>query len=79
MQVRSGFSDLGRTADGIRQAYLTFTLQNTTATDMSMVDKGVHLQRLEVSANELRDISHLRGKASLVYLNIAGEMPLLAS
>jgi hypothetical protein len=75
IQKRAGFTDLGKTADGIGQAYLTFKLSNTCATDLSMLSKGKHLQKLELGRNELSDLKHLRGKESLVYLNVSGEAP----
>lgn len=77
MQIRAGFTDLGKTADGIGQAYLTFKLSNTCVTDLSMLNKGKHLQKLELGRNELSDLKHLCGKESLVYLNVSGTPPLL--
>ena len=70
--MRKGYCDLGKTSDGIGHAYLTFKLCNTTAADLSMLNKGEHLQTLELSGNELRDLSHLSSKPSLVFLNVSG-------
>ena len=72
VQVRSGFKDLGRTADGLHQAYLTFALHNTDAENLSMLAKGQHLLRVEVSRNELKSIKALAGKCNLVSLNASG-------
>jgi Leucine-rich repeat (LRR) protein len=72
LQVRAGFQDLGKTADGLAQAYLTFTLSNTTANDLRMIPCGRHLQRLELGRNQLCDLSHISGMENLIYLNVSG-------
>lgn len=64
--------DLGKTADGKSQAYLTFKLNNTTAEDLAMLKQRKHLQKLEVSKNRISDLSHLSGMQNLVYLNVSG-------
>ena len=63
---------MGRTADGLHQAYLTFNLNNSDAVNLAMLAKGRHLQSVDVSRNDLKSIKHLSGKASLVSLNVAG-------
>lgn len=75
MQVRDGLMDLGKTADGVSQAYLTFKLNNTTAEDLSMLNNRRHLQKLEISKNRICDIRHLSGMENLVYLNVSGTQP----
>lgn len=64
--------DLGKAADGLSQAYLTFTMNNTTARDVSMLQNCKHLQKLELSKNELCELRHLSGMENLVYLNVSG-------
>lgn len=64
--------DLGKVADGLSQAYLTFKLNQTTAKDLSMLKNCRHLQRLELSKNELCELRHLNGMENLVYLNVSG-------
>ena len=75
MQIRSGYMDLGKVADGLSQAYLTFKLNHTTAKDLSMPRNCRHLQRLELSKNELSELRHLSGMENLVYLNVSGTDP----
>lgn len=72
VQVRAGFTDMGKTADGLSQAYLTFRLSGTVATDLSMIPCGRHLQRLELSRNQLSDLSLVSTMPSLIYLNVSG-------
>ena len=64
--------DLGKTADGVSQAYLTFKLNNTTAEDVSILKNRRHLQKLEISKNRICDLRHLSGMENLVYLNVSG-------
>lgn len=64
--------DLGKTADGTSQAYLTFKLNNTTAEDVSMLKDRKHLQKLEISKNMICDLRHLSGMENLVYINVSG-------
>lgn len=77
LQIRSGLSGLGRVADGTRQAYLVFRLNSTNATDLAFLAPFQHLQRIEVSGNELSSMRHLSGRAPLVHLNVSGTTPLL--
>jgi hypothetical protein len=37
-----------------------------------MIPCGRHLQRLEVSRNQLCDLSHISGMENLIYLNVSG-------
>lgn len=64
--------DLGKTADGVSQAYLTFKLNNTTAEDVSILKNCRHLQKLEIGKNRICDLRHLSGMENLVYLNVSG-------
>jgi len=70
--VKSGLSQLGKTADGLRPAYLKLAI--THGTDMSSCRELAgypDLQILMLANNELRDLSHLSYLPNLIHLDVA--------
>jgi len=71
--IQHGLSDLGRTGDGTKIAYLTLTLSGYGLEDISLLCSYPHLQRLNLASNNLTDVSlrPLSGLPYLVHLNVS--------
>eukprot|EP00967_Tisochrysis_lutea_P068085 scaffold89072_cov23-Tisochrysis_lutea.AAC.1 len=72
IRPHSWLSQLGKTADGLRPAYLKLAI--THGTDMSSCRELAgypDLQILMLANNELRDLSHLSYLPNLIHLDVA--------
>ena len=71
LQVRAGLTQLGRTADGMRPAYLTLKVEGTSMTSTEEIASYSHLQVLRLRGNELTDVESLRDLRSLIELDVS--------
>jgi Leucine-rich repeat (LRR) protein len=72
LQIKARLSQLGKTADGLRTAYLR--LEITQGTDMqtaAQLSAFPDLQILVLSNNELKDLSHLSYLPDLIHLDVS--------
>ncbi|GLC73170.1 hypothetical protein PLESTF_001343000 [Pleodorina starrii] len=70
--LSAGLSQLGRTADGLKPAYLTLTL---TGTDLATADPLAalqHLQSLHLADNRLVEIRGLGALRNLTHVDVSG-------
>ncbi|KAL6759074.1 hypothetical protein V8C86DRAFT_2581696, partial [Haematococcus lacustris] len=70
-QIPAGLSQLGKTADGLRPAYLQLEVSGTDMSDASALVSYSDLQTLLLTHNELRDLSHLSCLPSLTHLDVS--------
>lgn len=70
-QIPAGLSQLGKTADGLRPAYLQLEVSGTDMSDASALVSYSDLQTLLLTHNELRDLSHLGRLPSLTHLDVS--------
>lgn len=69
--MADGLSQLGKTADGLKPAYLTVTI---TGTDLANTDPLItypHLQTVVLNDNRLTDIQSLGSLRSLTYVDVS--------
>ena len=64
-------TQLGRTADGMRSAYLTLKVEGTSMTSTDVITSYSHLQVLRLRGNELTDVESLRDLRSLIELDVS--------
>jgi hypothetical protein len=74
-QVVHGLSDIGRSADGLNQAYLTFAMHNHPGTKTTeFLTKHTHLQKVLLSNNRVqvrwRTVAGLSGFHSLTHAGL---------
>ena len=72
MQIRAGLSQLGRTADGLRPAYLKLQVDGTDMATADLVEDYMHLQTLLLRNNELTSLKALGRLDSLTHLDVSG-------
>ena len=71
-EIRSGLHNLGPTASGLRQAYLSLSVSSLQLTSLSGVERFSHLQTLIASRNNLgTDIQCLTSLRSLTHLDLS--------
>jgi len=71
-KVRAGLSQLGRTADGLRPAYLKLQVDGTSMATADELACYEHLQVVLARDNELVDLRALGNLQSLTHLDVAG-------
>ncbi|CAB4011757.1 leucine-rich repeat and guanylate kinase domain-containing -like, partial [Paramuricea clavata] len=69
--IANGLSQLGRSADGTMQVFLSLTLNNFDLIDISILKNYKHLQTIILSNNKLTDLSVLGCMESLVKLDVS--------
>eukprot|EP00798_Chlamydomonas_sp_ICE-L_P019466 gene19466-26127_t len=69
--IQMGLSQLGRTSDGMRPAFLTLQIEGTDMSSTDAVAPFTHLQVLKLKRNELTDIKALRSLQSLAEIDVA--------
>ncbi|KAM9311766.1 leucine-rich repeat and guanylate kinase domain-containing protein [Gastrophryne carolinensis] len=67
--VADGLSNLGRSATGIEQVYLNLNISELHLKDFQILCNYVHLQKLDMSGNEITDLSCVSYMPYLVELN----------
>ncbi|EFJ49288.1 hypothetical protein VOLCADRAFT_90064 [Volvox carteri f. nagariensis] len=71
-QLSAGLSQLGRTADGLKPAYLTLTLNGTDLATADPVAAFQHLQSLHLRDNRLTEIRALGSLRNLTHVDVSG-------
>jgi hypothetical protein len=72
-QLAQGLSQLGRTADGLRSAYLRLDVSGTSLTSPDViVATHTELQTVNLRDNELSSIASLCGLPHLTSLDVSG-------
>ncbi len=56
MQIRAGLSHLGKTADGLRPAYLKLQVEGTSMSSADPLAGYIHIQTLLLRGNELTNL-----------------------
>lgn len=69
--IADGLSQLGRSADGTLQVYLSLFLPGCGLTDITFLQHYIHLQSLVLSHNSLTDLSPLGSMRYLVSLDVS--------
>ncbi|KAM9028843.1 leucine-rich repeat and guanylate kinase domain-containing protein isoform 3-T3 [Ara ararauna] len=67
--VAEGLHKLGRSATGIEYVYLNLSLSGRELSDISILSRYVHLQKLELSSNKINDLSCVSHMPYLLELN----------
>ncbi|KAL8576945.1 hypothetical protein ACOMHN_024221 [Nucella lapillus] len=57
--VARGLSNLGRSADGMHQVYLSAAMPGFSLVDISILEEFIHLQKVEIPYNNVTDLSPL--------------------
>lgn len=71
VQIPKLLTQLGKTADGLRQAYLRLELTGTDMSHCGDLSGHVHLQTLVLKSNELKDLRALSSLRSLTHLDVS--------
>ncbi|XP_061202802.1 leucine-rich repeat and guanylate kinase domain-containing protein isoform X1 [Neopsephotus bourkii] len=67
--VAEGLHELGRSATGIEYVYLNLSLSGHELSDISILSRYIHLQKLELSSNKINDLSCVSYMPYLLELN----------
>ncbi|XP_061323945.1 leucine-rich repeat and guanylate kinase domain-containing protein isoform X1 [Pezoporus flaviventris] len=67
--VAEGLHELGRSATGIEYVYLNLSLSGRELSDISILSRYIHLQKLELSSNKINDLSCVSYMPYLLELN----------
>ncbi|XP_054255743.1 leucine-rich repeat and guanylate kinase domain-containing protein [Indicator indicator] len=67
--VAEGLHKLGRSAPGIEYVYLNLSLSGRELSDINILSKYIHLQKLELSYNKINDLSCISHMPYLLELN----------
>ncbi|KAM6425223.1 leucine-rich repeat and guanylate kinase domain-containing protein [Rhynochetos jubatus] len=67
--VAEGLHKLGRSAPGIEYVYLNLSLSGRELSDVNILSRYVHLQKLELSYNKINDLSCISHMPHLLELN----------
>mmetsp|Transcript_1892 Transcript_1892/g.6918 ORF Transcript_1892/g.6918 Transcript_1892/m.6918 type:complete len:399 (-) Transcript_1892:1018-2214(-) len=70
-EVQAGLGDLGKTADGLRQCYLTLALEGRDYTAVPEVLAFTHLQTLKLQGNALSTLRPLGALSHLTSLDVS--------
>ncbi|QDZ17520.1 leucine-rich repeat domain-containing protein [Chloropicon primus] len=67
--VTRGLCDIGRTADGLKQSFLTIDVRGFGLETVAPVSKYQHLQRLKLANNRLKTLQGLGSLNNVVYID----------
>ncbi|XP_009868661.1 PREDICTED: leucine-rich repeat and guanylate kinase domain-containing protein-like, partial [Apaloderma vittatum] len=67
--VAEGLHKLGRSASGIEYVYLNLSLSGRELSDINILSRYVHLQKLDLSYNKINDLSCISHMPHLLELN----------
>ncbi|XP_059673018.1 leucine-rich repeat and guanylate kinase domain-containing protein [Gavia stellata] len=67
--VAEGLHKLGRSAPGIEYVYLNLSLSGRELSDINILSRYIHLQKLELSYNKINDLSCISHMPYLLELN----------
>ncbi|KAK4831979.1 hypothetical protein QYF61_020362 [Mycteria americana] len=67
--VAEGLHKLGRSAAGIEYVYLNLSLSGRELSDINILSRYIHLQKLELSCNKINDLSCISHMPHLLELN----------
>ncbi|XP_063998818.1 leucine-rich repeat and guanylate kinase domain-containing protein [Pogoniulus pusillus] len=67
--VAEGLHELGRSAPGIEYVYLHLSLAGRELSDINILSKYIHLQKLEIPSNKINDLSCVSHMPYLLELN----------
>ncbi|XP_029870560.1 leucine-rich repeat and guanylate kinase domain-containing protein isoform X4 [Aquila chrysaetos chrysaetos] len=67
--VAEGLHKLGRSAPGVEYVYLNLSLSGRELSDINILSRYVHLQKLELSYNKINDLSCISHMPHLLELN----------
>ena len=67
--VVKGLCDIGRTADGLKQSFLTIDISGFGLDTVAPISKYQHLQRLKLAKNKLSTLNSLGNLNNVVYID----------
>ena len=67
--VVKGLCDIGKTADGLRQSFLTIDIKGFGLDTVAPISKYQHLQRLRLAGNKLSTLEGLGNLNNVVYID----------
>lgn len=67
--VVKGLCDIGRTADGLKQSFLTIDISGFGLDTVAPISKYQHLQRLKLAQNKLSTLNSLGNLNNVVYID----------
>uniref|UniRef100_A0A8C5TY20 Leucine-rich repeat-containing protein 23 n=1 Tax=Malurus cyaneus samueli TaxID=2593467 RepID=A0A8C5TY20_9PASS len=72
--LQEGLSLLSKTGNGLRHAYVKFEAKEKGLTDISLLERFIHLRYVDLSNNKLRDLSPLSSLTQLLWLKVDGNL-----
>ncbi|XP_063250260.1 leucine-rich repeat-containing protein 23 [Prinia subflava] len=68
--LKEGLSLLSKTGDGLAHAYVKFEAKDKGLTDISLLERFVHLRYVDLSKNKLKDLAPLSSLTQLLWLKV---------
>ncbi|XP_025910111.1 leucine-rich repeat-containing protein 23 [Nothoprocta perdicaria] len=72
--MKEGLSLLCKTGNGLAHAYVKFEAKEKHLTDISLLQRYIHLRYVNLSENKLRDLSPLSSLTHLLWLKVDGNL-----
>ncbi|XP_062428225.1 leucine-rich repeat-containing protein 23 [Rhea pennata] len=72
--LKEGLSLLCKTGNGLAHAYVKFEAKEKHLTDISLLQRYIHLRYVDLSENKLRDLSPLSSLTHLLWLKVDGNL-----
>ncbi|XP_032851573.2 leucine-rich repeat-containing protein 23 [Tyto alba] len=72
--LKEGLSLLSKTGNGLAHAFVKFEAKYKDLTDISLLERFIHLRYVDLSENRLRDLSPLSSLTNLLWLKVDGNL-----
>ncbi|XP_038006748.1 leucine-rich repeat-containing protein 23 [Motacilla alba alba] len=77
--LKEGLSLLCKTGNGLAHAYVKFEAKDKGLTDISLLERFIHLRYVDLSKNKLKDLAPLSSLTQLLWLKVDGNLLTSAS
>ncbi|XP_039911852.1 leucine-rich repeat-containing protein 23 [Hirundo rustica] len=77
--LKEGLSLLSKTGNGLAHAYVKFEAKDKGLTDISLLERFIHLRYVDLSKNKLKDLAPLSSLTQLLWLKVDGNLLTSAS
>ncbi|XP_014108754.1 PREDICTED: leucine-rich repeat-containing protein 23 [Pseudopodoces humilis] len=77
--LKEGLSLLSKTGNGLALAYVRFEAKDKGLTDISLLERFMHLRYVDLSKNKLKDLAPLSSLTQLLWLKVDGNLLTSAS
>ncbi|XP_023795656.1 leucine-rich repeat-containing protein 23 isoform X2 [Cyanistes caeruleus] len=77
--LKEGLSLLTKTGNGLALAYVKFEAKDKGLTDISLLERFIHLRYVDLSKNKLKDLAPLSSLTQLLWLKVDGNLLTSAS